>query len=102
MNFDLGYQYALSEKTNGLLGINYFNYSNPIDKNEDGFTDLTLQDRISIFNKLNIGKRLSVATRYVYEDRWGGETNWNKSFRGTNLVYGESILYQSDRSFRDL
>jgi outer membrane receptor for ferrienterochelin and colicins len=27
----------------------------------------------------------------VYEDRWGGETNWNKSFRGGDQVYGESI-----------
>lgn len=92
VNIDLGYQYALSEKTNGLLGINYFNYSNPIDKNEDGFTDLTLQDRISIFNKLNVGKRLSVATRYVYEDRWGGDINWNQNYRGGDEVYGEHIF----------
>lgn len=91
MNFDLGYQYAPSKETNGILGVNYFNYSNPIDKNDDGFTDLTLQDRISIFNKLSIGKRLSVATRYVYEDRWGGDINWNKSYRGGDEVYGESI-----------
>jgi len=92
VNIDLGYQYALSKKTNGLLGINYFNYSNPIDKNEDGFTDLTLQDRISIFNKLNVGKRLSVATRYVYEDRWGGDINWNQNYRGGDEVYGEHIF----------
>ena len=99
MNFDLGSQYALSEKTNGLLGINYFNYSNPIDKNEDGFTDLTLQDRVSIFNKLNIGKRLSVATRYVYEDRWGGSINWNRNFRGGDEVYGESIYTSRVEAF---
>ncbi len=91
MNFDMGYQYALSEETKGVLGVNYFNYSNPIDKNDDGFTDLTLQDRFSVFNKLSIGKRLSLATRYVYEDRWGGAINWNKSFRGGDEVYGESI-----------
>jgi outer membrane receptor for ferrienterochelin and colicins len=56
---------------------------------------LTLQNRISIFNKLNFERRnnklFTVAFRYVYEDRWGGETDWNKSFRGTDLVYGESI-----------
>ena len=92
VNIDLGYQYTLSEKTNGLLGINYFNYSNPIDKNKGGCTDLTLQDRISIFNKLNVGKRLSVATRYVYEDRWGGDINWNQNYRGGDEVYGEHIF----------
>lgn len=91
LNLDIGYKYSITEKTNGLLGVNYFNYSNPIDKNIDGFTDLTLQDRISVFNKLNIGKRLSIASRFVYEDRWGGEMGWNKTFRGGNEVYGENI-----------
>ena len=90
-NTDLGYRYNISDNSTGLLGINYYNFSNPIDNNEDGFTDLTLQDRISIFNKFRIGKKLSFASRYVYEDRWGGETNWIKKNRGGNEVYGESI-----------
>jgi outer membrane receptor for ferrienterochelin and colicins len=29
--------------------------------------------------------------RYLYEDRFGGEMQWNKSFRGSDEVYGESI-----------
>ena len=95
INTDIGFKYNASKKIQGLLGINYFNYQNIIDNNNDNFTDLTLQNRISIFNKLNIersnNKLFTVAFRYVYEDRWGGETNWNKSFRGTDLVYGESI-----------
>jgi outer membrane receptor for ferrienterochelin and colicins len=91
LNLDLGHQYRLSKKIYGLLGVNYFKYSNPVDNNSDGFTDLSLQDRISVFNKLNIGKRLSFASRFVYEDRWGGEMNWNPTFRGGDLVYGESI-----------
>ena len=95
INTDIGFKYNASKKIQGLLGINYFNYQNIIDNNNDNFTDLTLQNRISIFNKLNIEQRnnklFTVAFRYVYEDRWGGETNWNKSFRGTDLVYGESI-----------
>ena len=90
-NTDLGYRYNISDNSTGLLGINYYNFSNPIDNNEDGFTDLTLQDRISIFNKFRIGKKLSFASRYVYEDRWGGQTNWSKKNRGGNEVYGESI-----------
>ena len=44
VNTDLSYKYRLNRMTTGLLGINYFNYSNPIDNNKDGFTDLTLQD----------------------------------------------------------
>jgi len=89
LNIDLGAKYTL-KNSQGLIGINYFNYSNPIDANEDGFTDLTLQHRISIFNKINT-KKTSLAFRYFYEDRWGGEMNWSSDFRGGNEVYGESI-----------
>ena len=89
LNIDIGAKYKL-KNSEGLIGINYFNYSNPIDNNGDGFTDLTLQHRISIFNKINT-KNNSLAIRYFYEDRWGGEMNWNSNFRGGNQVYGESI-----------
>ena len=91
INTDLGFKYGSKNKLQGILGVNYFNYSNPIDNNNDGFTDLTLVDRISIFNKLNFSNRLSVATRYVYEDRWGGQMNWSPRYRGGTEVYGESI-----------
>ena len=33
----------------------------------------------------------SFALRYLYEDRFGGEMQWNKSHRGGDEVYGESI-----------
>nr|WP_254712498.1 TonB-dependent receptor [Polaribacter pectinis] len=95
VNTDIGLRYKLSEKTQGLLGINYFNYQNRIDNNKDGFTDLTLQNRISIFNKVNIERKsnkvFTIAGRYVYEDRWGGEMDWERKFRGTDIKYGESI-----------
>ena len=91
INTDIGYKYSLSKKTTGLLGINYFNFSNPIDKNNDGFTDLTIQDRVSIFNKFTYGDKLSFATRFVYEDRWGGQLDWEPKYRGGDTIYGESI-----------
>ncbi len=95
INTDIGVKYNISKKTTGLLGVNYFNYQNRIDNNNDGFTDLTLQNRISIFNKINIEreskKLFTIAGRFVYEDRWGGELDWEKEFRGTDVKYGESI-----------
>ena len=95
VNLDVGLRYNASEKVQGLLGINYFNFQNRIDNNNDNFTDLTLQNRISIFNKVNIerksNKLFTIAGRYVYEDRWGGEMDWGKEFRGGNQIYGESI-----------
>ena len=95
LNLDVGLRYDMSKNTQGLLGVNYFNFQNRIDYNNDNFTDMTLQNRISIFNKVSIerenNKTFTIAGRYVYEDRWGGEMNWEKEFRGGNQIYGESI-----------
>lgn len=91
VNTDLAYKYQLSDKTSAILGINYFNYSNPIDNNKDGFTDLTLQDRISIFNKFSLANKFSIATRFVYEDRWGGQMGWLPKHRGGEEFFGEHI-----------
>lgn len=94
-NVDIGAKYRIGKKVNSLLGVNYFNYNNPIDNNHDNFTDVTLQERISVFNKFTIDrkskKEFSLAGRFFYEDRWGGELQWNKSYRGGDEVYGESI-----------
>ncbi len=82
-------------KVEMLFGGNYFNYQNIVDKNKDNFTDMTLQNRASIFMKASIKRKndfkASLGSRVFYEDRWGGETQWTKQFRNTNKVYGESI-----------
>lgn len=92
---DIAGKIKLSPSTNSLLGINYFNYSFPIDQNKDGFTDLTLQNRLSVFNNYQFTKNnkttLHLAGRFVYEDRWGGQLNWDKHFRGGDSIYGENI-----------
>lgn len=94
-NVDLGFKANLGKVASLLTGVNYFNYSNPIDNNHDNFTDVTLQDRISLFQKWNFNRKsnklLSMAGRFFYEDRWGGEMQWEKKYRGGNEVYGESI-----------
>lgn len=95
LNVDLGFKAKIGKNTSLLTGINYFNYNNPIDNNNDNFTDLTLQDRISVFQKWNFNRKsnklFSLAGRYFYEDRWGGELQWKKKYRGGTEVYGESI-----------
>jgi outer membrane receptor for ferrienterochelin and colicins len=85
-----------SAKAVALLGVSYFNYWNKRDINHDNFTDVTLQNRFSIFNKWNFKRKdnrlFTLAGRYVFENRWGGELQWNKTFRGSDSIYGESIL----------
>ena len=82
-NADIGLRFG-QKKVNDLLGVSIFNYSDPRDNNGDGFTDVTLQKRISIFNKLSIRrpdrKVASIAARYVHEDRWGGQMDWTPAF----------------------
>ena len=94
-NLDAAVKYRLAHKTDVILGVSYFNYSNRIDKNHDQFTDVTLQHRVSLFNKYSIRRKenrlANMALRYVYEDRWGGDMRWNKNFRGGDSLYGESI-----------
>lgn len=93
-NADIGGKFRVG-KAGVLAGISYFNYQNPLDKNGDGFTDVTLQNRVSVFNKWKLERKesriASLAARYVYEDRWGGQMNWGKRWQGSDSVYGESI-----------
>lgn len=95
INADIAGKFNAGKKAQSLVGVNYFNYSIPIDNNNDGFTDITLQNRVSVFNKWNFDRKdkrvFSLAGRYVYEERWGGEMDWDKSFRGGDSIYAESI-----------
>ena len=93
-NVDLGFKSAIGKKATTLVGINYYNFNEKTDNNNDNFTDVTLQERISLFNKWSFdrkdNKEFTLAGRFFYEDRWGGEMQWNKSYRGGSEVYGES------------
>ena len=94
-NTDITGKFKIGKSTS-MLGINYFNYNNIEDVNGDNFTDVTLQNRLSIFNKWNFNRKgnlpFNVALRYVGENRWGGDVRWNKSFRGGDSLYGENII----------
>lgn len=95
INADIAGKFNVGKSAQSLIGVSTFNYANPIDNNHDNFTDVTLQSRVSVFNKWNFNRKdnkvFSLAGRYVYEDRWGGEMNWSKKHRGGSDVYGESI-----------
>jgi outer membrane receptor for ferrienterochelin and colicins len=92
---DASVKTSFGKYVQSLTGVNAFRYKQPLDKNHDGLTDLALQDRLSIFQKIDIqrneGKLLSLAGRLVLEDRWGGEMNWTPQERGGDQIYGESI-----------
>lgn len=94
LNADISAKFRFG-KASSLLGLNAFNFTKKYDVNNDNFTDVTLQKRISVFNKWNFDRSnklpFQVAVRFLSEDRWGGEMQWNKQWRGSDSVYGESI-----------
>lgn len=94
LSTDVGIKLKVGEAS-ALFGVNYFNFNTPTDHNADGFTDMTLQNRVSVFNKWTFSRgqsrEASVAARVFFEDRWGGETRWTRANRGGDEVYGESI-----------
>lgn len=94
-NLDLGMKFNAGKKAISILGVNYFNYDQIIDKDHDNFTDVTLSERISVFNKWsfqrNNNRLFTIAARGMYEDRWGGDVRWEKQYRGGDEIYGESI-----------
>jgi outer membrane receptor for ferrienterochelin and colicins len=95
-NADMSIKFRPHKQVNSLLSFNYFNNNKRWDKNLDNFTDVTLQHRISVFNKWSIerphNRTMNIAARYYYEDRFGGEMQWQPEHRGGDSVYGESIF----------
>lgn len=95
-NADIGFVAKINNRLSVLTGINAYSYNNPIDNNNDNFTDVSLQDRVSVFQKYNIkrksNKSLSLSGRYFTENRWGGELQWTEEDRGGTNRYGESII----------
>ncbi|RMZ58888.1 TonB-dependent receptor [Chryseobacterium nematophagum] len=102
-NLDVSTKFNVGKNVASLMSLNYFNFENKLDYNKDNFTDAALQNRISVFNKWNFQRKenrlASFALRYLYEDRFGGEMQWNKSYRGSNQIYGESIYTNRMEAF---
>ena len=101
-HLDLGGTVGLG-KARMLLGVNGFRYQDPCDDNGDGFTDLTLQERLSVFGKVDWqrpeGRLAGIGARHLVEDRWGGQLDWTPEFAGGDSIYGETIRTQRTEVF---
>jgi len=66
-----------------------------VDDNGDGFSDVTIDTRVSLFGKANVfsdgRERLGVVVKAYHEDRFGGPEAWTEAHRGGSEIYGESI-----------
>jgi outer membrane receptor for ferrienterochelin and colicins len=93
-NNEVAFRWKVRKNISALSSISLLNYNKPYDVNEDGFTDIALQNRISVFNKIKIGNGnypYQIGLRLFNENRWGGELNWTDRWSGSDTIYGESI-----------
>ena len=89
------------DRWSALASATLFHNDEYHDSNSDNFADLTLSTRGSLF--IRAARRdlfgrpeLELSTRYYYEDRLGGTSDYVRNFsdvyRGSDFVYGETIL----------
>ena len=97
VNIDVATKFSVNNIIQSFIGINQFTFDERVDNDGDNFTDMTLQDRISVFNKWNFKRKenrlFTIAARYVKE-KTGLEVIWigmKALHRGGDEVYGESI-----------
>lgn len=94
-NLDMAVSPNIGEKVHTVLSGNYYRNQHRMDFNKDNFTDIPLNNRLSIFNRWSIDRKESrlanFAFRYYTEDRFGGVMDWQPEYRGSDSVYGESI-----------
>lgn len=86
--------------SNGSLGADLAMFHNYTDHNGDGFGDMALYDRLSLFGKwsrtFKSDKKLTLFGKYYWEDRRNGVAAFAKgdaykNLRGSDGIYGESI-----------
>lgn len=94
-NLDAGLKFKPNDKTDVSLGLNGYWNQFRFDKNNDNFTDIPLNKRLTVYNKWQVQRNnydpFALAFRFYTEDRFGGVMQWQPEDRGSNTVYGESI-----------
>ncbi|MCC9134908.1 TonB-dependent receptor domain-containing protein [Pontibacter silvestris] len=94
LNADIGWSRRYKDAST-ILSTNYYRFQDWRDVNKDNFTDIPQQHRVSVFNKWSFNRQhnrlATVAARYYYEDRFGGELQWTPAYRGGDDIYGESV-----------
>ncbi|MEJ7663030.1 MAG: TonB-dependent receptor plug domain-containing protein, partial [Hymenobacter sp.] len=94
LNADVSGKFSIG-KANALVGLSAFWFDKKFDVNKDNFTDVTLQKRISLFNKWSLDRRskqpMSIATRFRLRRPVGRRNELEQKMEGSDSIYGESI-----------
>jgi outer membrane receptor for ferrienterochelin and colicins len=78
-----------------LLSANVQHNDRFVDRNNDTFSDLTLDTRATFFGKTQVYRngveQFGITGKLYWEDRFGGLDEWTERDLGSSTVYGESI-----------
>lgn len=95
VNTDLGFNLLAGKRISIFTSANHYLMQTKLDHNKDHFTDVPLQNRFSVYQKWKIDRPyhriFTVSGRVMDENRWGGDLSWDRSFRGGDSIYAESI-----------
>ena len=96
LTVDAGLTHSVGPHARVLTSANGYHFNNRIDNNGDGFTDQTLAQRLSLFQKWTfasgVARGLNLAGRLLMESRWGGQMAFDRAVdRGGDRRYGEAI-----------
>ncbi len=84
-----------SGNVSSLLSANVQHNDRFIDRNDDTFSDLTLDTRATFFGRTefyrNGVEQLGLTAKVYWEDRFGGLDEWTSDDLGSSTIYGESI-----------
>jgi outer membrane receptor for ferrienterochelin and colicin len=88
------------KKWSTLVGLHAVQPANRRDRDQDGFLDLPLLSRYSVFNRWNYGKEnekgfyTQFSFRFTDEQRIGGQRNFNANTdKGSTRSYGQTVNY---------
>ncbi len=94
-NLDAALTGKIKNHLHTTLSTNFYRNQLAIDDNNDNFSDIPLNKRISLFNKWTLkrknNRKANLALRYYIEERFGGTMQWEKENLGSDSVYGEFI-----------
>lgn len=97
------------KNASNLIAFHTVQPANRIDRDKDGFLDLPLLTRYSVYDRFHWrdeaanGFSLKAGFRLIIENRVGGQKGYSrKDHEGSNSVYGQSIKYNQPEAWAKL
>lgn len=92
---DFGINIPLSKKLSVFTSGQFGYLNTKLDANGDQFTDIPLYNRTAAFQRWTWddtnGFFFQLSGKFLLDNRWGGQLNWNETWLGSDSIYGESI-----------